>query len=164
MIVVFLRALEYCRGLLFLTTNRIGDFDEAFASRIQLSLYYPLKIFKLNFHLIQEKFRARGKSIFVEEDIVAVQVWEFWKKHREARWNGRQIRNACHTALALAEFEAQRGNHEVVQNPDAEVKLQKKNFTTVLNAYLDFMRYMKDIYGVSAVCRYQSGRGDNPSK
>lgn len=38
---VFLRVLEYYAGILFLTTNRIGGFDEAFASRIHMSLHYP---------------------------------------------------------------------------------------------------------------------------
>lgn len=37
---VFLRVLEYYNGLLFLTTNRVGAVDEAFKSRIHLSLYY----------------------------------------------------------------------------------------------------------------------------
>ena len=37
---VFLRVLEYYNGLLFLTTNRVGTIDEAFKSRIHISLYY----------------------------------------------------------------------------------------------------------------------------
>lgn len=37
---VFLRVLEYYNGLLFLTTNRVGSIDQAFKSRIHLSLYY----------------------------------------------------------------------------------------------------------------------------
>lgn len=36
---VFLRMMEYYTGLLFLTTNRVGSFDEAFKSRIHISLY-----------------------------------------------------------------------------------------------------------------------------
>jgi hypothetical protein len=31
-LLVFLRVLEYYAGILFLTTNRVGDFDEALAS------------------------------------------------------------------------------------------------------------------------------------
>lgn len=37
---VFLRVLEYYEGILILTTNRVGTFDEAFKSRILLSLHY----------------------------------------------------------------------------------------------------------------------------
>ncbi|KAK0740321.1 hypothetical protein B0T18DRAFT_431658 [Schizothecium vesticola] len=38
---VFLRKLEYYSGILFLTTNRPGTIDEAFKSRIHISLCYP---------------------------------------------------------------------------------------------------------------------------
>jgi SpoVK/Ycf46/Vps4 family AAA+-type ATPase len=37
---VFLRKLEYCTGILFLTTNRVSEFDEAILSRIHLLLRY----------------------------------------------------------------------------------------------------------------------------
>ena len=37
---VFLRKLEYCEGIMFLTTNRVSDFDEAILSRIYLMLKY----------------------------------------------------------------------------------------------------------------------------
>ena len=37
---VFLRALEYYSGFLFLTTNRVNVFDEAFISRIHVALHY----------------------------------------------------------------------------------------------------------------------------
>lgn len=37
---IFLRALEYYRGVLFLTTNRVEAFDDAFTSRIHVALHY----------------------------------------------------------------------------------------------------------------------------
>jgi hypothetical protein len=37
---VFLRKLEYCEGVMFLTTNRVAQFDEAILSRIHLMLRY----------------------------------------------------------------------------------------------------------------------------
>lgn len=39
---VFLRMLEYYKGLLFLTTNRVGAFDEAFKSRVHITLFCEL--------------------------------------------------------------------------------------------------------------------------
>lgn len=36
---VFLRVLDYYASVLFLTTNRISDFDEDFSCRIRISLY-----------------------------------------------------------------------------------------------------------------------------
>jgi AAA+ superfamily predicted ATPase len=41
---VFLRMLEYYKGLLFLTTNRVGSFDEAFKSRVHISLFCECSI------------------------------------------------------------------------------------------------------------------------
>jgi AAA+ superfamily predicted ATPase len=37
----FLRVLEYYDGILILTSNRVGTFDAAFRSRIQLAIPYP---------------------------------------------------------------------------------------------------------------------------
>ena len=37
---VFLRVIEYFEGILILTSNRVGTFDEAFKSRLQLALHY----------------------------------------------------------------------------------------------------------------------------
>src|SRR5271156_6610940 len=38
---IFLRVLEYYEGILFLTTNRISNIDDAFHSRIHVSMQYP---------------------------------------------------------------------------------------------------------------------------
>jgi len=37
---VFLRVMEYCQGIMFLTTNRVSQFDPAALSRIHLKLKY----------------------------------------------------------------------------------------------------------------------------
>jgi SpoVK/Ycf46/Vps4 family AAA+-type ATPase len=37
---VFLRMLEYHEGIVVLTSNRVGTFDEALKSRVQLALHY----------------------------------------------------------------------------------------------------------------------------
>jgi len=37
---IFLRQLEYFQGIMFLTTNRVETFDEAFQSRIHIALKY----------------------------------------------------------------------------------------------------------------------------
>ncbi|KAK8079207.1 aaa family ATPase, partial [Apiospora phragmitis] len=66
LVAVFLRVLEYYAGVLFLTKNRVGDFDEAFTSRIHISLYYPeldcdktIKVFDINIKMIEERFRDK---------------------------------------------------------------------------------------------------------
>lgn len=151
---VFLRVLEYYAGILFLTTNRIGDFDEAFASRIHMSLYYPeldegktKKVFKLNLNLIQERFDRQGRKIIYDESSIEDFAEQHFQEHKYSRWNGRQIRNACQTALALAEFDAHDGKTHGEVDKDAVVRLQLKHFRLVQTAYLEFGRYLGDIRG-----------------
>lgn len=43
---VFLRKLEYHKGILFLTTNRVQSFDDAIANRIHFAMKYGLLIEK----------------------------------------------------------------------------------------------------------------------
>ncbi|PYH40397.1 P-loop containing nucleoside triphosphate hydrolase protein, partial [Aspergillus saccharolyticus JOP 1030-1] len=152
---VFLRVLEYYAGILFLTTNRIGDFDEAFGSRIHISLHYPQltlpatrEIFLLNMRLIQQRFTEKKRNITIDRDAILAHVEKYWKTHKKMRWNGRQIRNACQTALALAEFEAGGGSHEKIIDPTAEVRLSVTHLETVSKAYFEFMQYLKKLYKV----------------
>lgn len=113
---VFLRVLEYYNGLLFLTTNRVGTIDEAFKSRIHMSLYYPpldkvqtRDIFRLNIAKLREiegqRHEMTGEPPLVIND---AQIIDFAGKHFEENarstgcWNGRQIRNAFQIASSLA--------------------------------------------------------------
>ncbi|KAF4850605.1 hypothetical protein CGCSCA4_v003733 [Colletotrichum siamense] len=156
LVAVFLRVLEYYTGTLFLTTNRIGDLDEAFASRIQMSLHYPeldelkiLKVFRLHLDLIEQRFKKQGRTIAFDISSVEDFASQHYADQPYNRWNGRQIRNACHTALALAEFDAQKNGSEINLEIDksAPVSLQLKYFKIVQKAYLDFGEYLADIQG-----------------
>ncbi|KAH8745241.1 hypothetical protein BGZ57DRAFT_975572 [Hyaloscypha finlandica] len=147
---VFLRVLEYYTGVLFLTTNRIGDFDEAFASRIHISLYYPqldidstLSIFNLNLDMIDGNYR-KGE-IEIDRDGIIEFATKYFHSQKDARWNGRQIRNACHTALALAEFRAQGGSHKKAIR-GAVIYLKVDDLEIVSNAYLEFMKYLTEVH------------------
>jgi hypothetical protein len=40
LVAVFIRNLEYCKGVLFLTSNRLSEFDEAVCSRVHLFMKY----------------------------------------------------------------------------------------------------------------------------
>lgn len=144
---MFLRLLEYYTGILFLTTNRIGDFDEAFASRIHMSLHYPVfdedstaKVFKLNLEFIMERHNRRGDEIMIEEDEIIASAREHWRMRKQTRWNGRQIRNACQMALALAEHDAQPPGHkfDVDGRSARTVCLRSAHFKVVSNAHLEF--------------------------
>ncbi|PKY03828.1 hypothetical protein P168DRAFT_254563 [Aspergillus campestris IBT 28561] len=165
LVAVFLRVMEYYAGILFLTTNRVGDFDEAFASRIHISLYYPdlnhdktVEVFKINMDMIEERFNRRGRKIDIDKVGIGNFAGQHFLEYPHARWNGRQVRNACQTALALAEFEAQGNSHEAILNPDAIVKLSVDHFRIVRNAYLEFTKYINDLYGTNAARRAKEAR------
>jgi SpoVK/Ycf46/Vps4 family AAA+-type ATPase len=90
-------------GILILTTNRVGTFDEAFKSRIQLSLHYQ-RLTEAQRVTIWDNFFERLETI----DEESVNVDDLRRNVRElAKYdmNGRQIRNALTTARQLAQFE-----------------------------------------------------------
>ncbi|KAL2855278.1 hypothetical protein BJX68DRAFT_253847 [Aspergillus pseudodeflectus] len=160
LVAVFLRVMEYYAGILFLTTNRVGDFDEAFTSRIHVSLYYPdlsdkqtVEIFKLNLGMIEERFRRKGRKIKIDDVDIILFADNYFKEHPHGRWNGRQIRNACQTALALAEYEAQEAQGDNPQNSvktDAAVNLTVAHFAVVSDAYLEFIDYINRLFGTNS--------------
>ena len=144
--------LEYYAGILFLTTNRIGDFDEAFASRIHLSLHYPplsrdntTRVVDLNLSMIDKRFKTQGRLIDIETKSILAFAERYWEAYEKARWNGRQIRNACLTALALSENEFEEARLKG-QGPE-KVLLRLSHFKIVAKAYLRFTKYLKAIYG-----------------
>jgi len=91
---VFLRAVEYYRGILFLTTNRVGHFDDAFVSRIHVIIAYDnlgvperQKIWKQFFKKLGDERKdiyidGRAKKYVLEDPDMC-----------NLSWNGREIRN-----------------------------------------------------------------------
>ncbi|KAJ5642899.1 uncharacterized protein N7484_005406 [Penicillium longicatenatum] len=96
---IFLRLLEYFQGILFLTTNRVETFDDAFQSRIHVALRYG--------DLAPKAKRSIWK-MFLERvrGIEGVQTAEFSENDYDVlarhTLNGRQIKNSVRTAQALA--------------------------------------------------------------
>ncbi|CAI9632725.1 unnamed protein product [Alternaria burnsii] len=127
---VFLRVLEYYDGILILTTNRIGTFDEAFKSRIQLALHYPplnrdgrWEIWR---NFVQSLSEA-GENINTEEisrklDILA--------RHK---LNGRQIRNTISTARQLARYKKE--------------TLRYTHVDQAVRVVNEFEKYVTDVHG-----------------
>ncbi|KAL9129209.1 MAG: hypothetical protein Q9217_002278 [Psora testacea] len=94
---VFLRKIEYCEGIMFLTTNRVSNFDEAILSRIHLMLKYD-----------RLDIEARGQiwGHFIQRartsDRAAVVACEEIDRLAKTNFNGRQIKNVVAIAYALA--------------------------------------------------------------
>ncbi|KAK8152426.1 P-loop containing nucleoside triphosphate hydrolase protein [Phyllosticta citribraziliensis] len=94
LVAVFLRLLEYYQGVMFLTTNRVEDFDHAFESRIHLTIHYPQLDVDSRL-LIWRTFVQpdSAKSSFTEDNL---------KELANTELNGRQIKNVVKTARLLA--------------------------------------------------------------
>ena len=165
---VFLRTLEYYNGILFLTTNRVGTLDPAFKSRIHVSLYYPnltkratSEIWRNHIQKAKDYFEKKGtKYSLRKRDII-----EFSKKHFKdlsdqgsGPWNGRQIRNAFQTAIALSE-------HEAYLN-GGKPELTERHFEKVAKVSNDFDKYLRLTQGrsESQMAEASKIRTDNPDK
>ncbi|KAI9704067.1 MAG: hypothetical protein M1820_005689 [Bogoriella megaspora] len=99
---VFLRMLEYYEGILVLTSNRVGIFDEAFKSRIQLALHYPA-LGQYQRLRVWENFLDRLES-FNDDLIDIADLRDKLEELAKEKMNGRQIRNALTTARQYAEW------------------------------------------------------------
>ncbi|KAI0922719.1 hypothetical protein AcV5_009616 [Taiwanofungus camphoratus] len=95
MVAIFLRHVEYYRGILFLTTNRVKTFDEAFLSRIHVALH---------FQELSKSAKVQVWRAFLQK--VGAQMEDFneelLEKLASRDINGRQIKNATRTANSLA--------------------------------------------------------------
>ena len=100
---VFLRVLEYYEGILILTSNRVGTFDESFKSRIQLALHYDALKFQDRCTIWENFFRRL--ETFVEVGIDFDDIYRHLKDLARNELNGRQIRNAITTSRQLARYQ-----------------------------------------------------------
>lgn len=101
--------LDDFKGLLFLTTNRVGLIDEALKTRIHFALAFP----RLSEHATEVVWRdqiERGKNQYPQsvriytkgiKDFVRGQRFRY-AGERSYPWNARQIQNAFHASLVLA--------------------------------------------------------------
>ena len=147
MIPVFLRALEYYTGVLFLTTNRVGTLDEAFKSRIHMSLLYPAldwdqtkAVWTKHLDFLFEK---RPDIIVDRSDIMDFARTHFKQqvKAHKMGWNGRQIRNALQTAVALADFDSM--DLSTDSKNLVKTNLRREGFEKVAKAAVEFDEYLK---------------------
>ncbi|KAI8717713.1 AAA domain-containing protein [Fusarium sp. LHS14.1] len=129
---IFLRILEYYDGILILTTNRIGSFDEAFKSRIQLALGYPK---------LREDDRLTIWKNFVQmlhhtDDRIDMEdLNKNLYKLARVEVNGREIRNIITMARHLAKFRGQ--------------MLCYKHMQDAVRSAEKFSEYLSNVRGIS---------------
>lgn len=168
---VFLRRLEYFRGILFLTTNRPAQIDEAFTSRIQAIIGYPRltddkrnKIWATFFDkLIEDMKSDRAKGGKKRRIKVSERAREYLLSDEEVKavkWNGREIRNAFQTAVALAEYDALRESDRVESDP---ITVELSHFQDVVKLSAKFRKYMER-FGDDAKRAFQAKVRDDYEK
>ncbi|KAI9038146.1 uncharacterized protein KD926_011281 [Aspergillus affinis] len=149
---VFLRVLEYYSGILFLTTNRVGALDEAFRSRVHVSLYYPHLSFTDTEAILCNNLKRLPRADALPEDetpgsdyiqVMDREIIDFikdeYQKHYQTHrgpWNGRQIRNAVQIASCIA-FHDQKGGRK-----NLPAVLTREHFKTVHETMTEFDGYM----------------------
>ncbi|KAI0386543.1 hypothetical protein F5Y04DRAFT_244287, partial [Hypomontagnella monticulosa] len=140
---VFLREIEYYQGILFLTTNRVGQFDDAFISRIHVVIHYPdlntkdqRKIWNQFFDKLEDE---RKDTMDVPK---ATRRYVLDEEMCRYKWNGREIRNAFQTAVALAEYRfITKANKE-----EGEIAvLEEKDFKQVCDMTIRFKDYLTEV-------------------
>lgn len=151
----FLRILEYYSGILFLTTNRVGAIDDAFRSRLHLTLFYPkltrtqtLRIWKTNLQRLKEINSERVENGRQPIDFNARKIRDWVSDHWEGmQWNGRQIRNAFQTAVALSEFKAKQLSAQHSGSASVRPVLEIKQFKLLVKASRQFNDYLHRTHG-----------------
>lgn len=158
-----MRALEFYEGILFLTTNRVGSFDDAFISRVHIKLYYPdfgeTERQKVWDTFVKKLAKERGD--YMRVTIGAQEYIREGKQLREISWNGREIRNgktsgeysahqrrtfadslftiAFQTAVSLAEYQNQ-------QDSEGKIKLTEEHLKSVVELSKDFKDYLDELH------------------
>lgn len=108
---VFLRALEYYEGILILTINRVGTFDEAFKSRIRLALPYE-KLKRDDRKQIWRNFFRRLQKLGEQDSVDFDDIMLHLNELAGFSMNGRQIRNSITTGRQLAKHKKKKMTFE----------------------------------------------------
>ncbi|KAK0121303.1 hypothetical protein ONS96_011477 [Cadophora gregata f. sp. sojae] len=127
---VFLRTLEYYEGILILTSNRVGTFDEAFRSRIQLALHYPKLTPPFRRRIWQNFFDILSED---KEDVDLPDLTSHMDELSKREMNGREIRNALTSARQLASYKG--------------VTLEWRHLLETMSVGEVFGKYLRDVHG-----------------
>jgi SpoVK/Ycf46/Vps4 family AAA+-type ATPase len=93
-VAIFLRNLEYYKGILFMTTNRPSCIDSAFQSRIHFTIRYPVLDSAARKQIWMQLVERSGHDS-------ALTAGDF-KRLSQMDMNGRDIKNTLKTAQLLA--------------------------------------------------------------
>ncbi|KAF2966735.1 hypothetical protein GQX73_g6846 [Xylaria multiplex] len=120
---------------------------EAFMSRIHVSIGYEAldedargKIWDNLFQKLKEDHKNGGPEILYDYD-----AKQYVKKDpavKNLQWNGREIRNAFQTAVALAVFDSNIAREKGASGEDSIPEIKEKHLTQVVNMSTAFKKYI----------------------
>jgi AAA+ superfamily predicted ATPase len=132
---VLLRVLEYYRGILILTTNRIRSFDIAVQSRINLAIKFEDLTEKQKKRIFRNLVNQLG-----DEQVKNKQALLDWMNDDDdasrsfSKLNGRQVRNVVFSAASLA------GNRKPGDN-----LLKREDIQRMLNETVEFQKHLHEL-------------------
>lgn len=126
MVSVFLRVLEYYTGILFLTTNRVETFDDAFKSRIHIPIRYTNLSVESRIQIWRNFCKMVPGGVDIDDAGIAILA--------EHDLNGRQIKNVIKAAESLAVFD--------------KIKLDLKTLQQVTRIQATFEKDLTNLSGV----------------
>ncbi|OIW32701.1 P-loop containing nucleoside triphosphate hydrolase protein [Coniochaeta ligniaria NRRL 30616] len=144
------RSSLFYDGILFLTTNRVGTFDDAILSRVHVQLFYPDLDEEQRYTLwttFIKKLEADRPSMQVK---YAVKEYLRSSEMRKFKMNGREIRNAFQTAVALAEHRAEEGE-------GGRILLTEEHLREIVELNRSFKTYFDDLHGSEGKRAYSRG-------
>ena len=148
---IFLKALEYYQGLIFLTTNRVGTFDEAVVSRIHVILHFPdlsdddrQRIWDTSF----TRLKLERSDVAIDDSVRDQALRD--PLIQSLSWNGREIRSAFNNMISLAEWDARETGR---LSKDGRVEIRREHLQQVATTSNSFKEYLRSLYGVSEASR-----------
>lgn len=148
--------VEYYSGILFLTTNRVGTLDEAFCSRLHLTLWYKhlsvddtLKVLQTNLDRLPKYDKRTGTTdgvLSVQQGEIELFIRSEYERYSKATkkkrgpWNGRQVRNAVQIAACLALYEKQSRD----EDDGLPAILTAQHFRSVAATMSEFEDFLKE--------------------
>lgn len=141
--------MEYFQGLLFLTTNRIGQIDDAFLSRTHVVIGYTTLDEAKRKRIWNGFFKKLERDMAVSKRGPKIEISKYAKEYvlndegvKALKWNGREIRNAFQTAISLAGYEAAKDPN---WTEGKTIDVLQEHFSSVVMMSREFQSYMDSI-------------------
>ncbi|KAK6436688.1 hypothetical protein LTR95_007126 [Oleoguttula sp. CCFEE 5521] len=152
-VAVFLRLIEYYRGLLFLTTNRLQELDTAFHNRVHVNIAYH--------QLPNDSREAIWRNLLLDSRVKLAETWPegIFASLGQLPANGRDIRNILRIAHSL-----RNGDHDCTSAIETIITAVRINRSDLSEAQLrDIDLFAQDLRRIVEPARTQdSGSAETP--